>query len=556
MPPKKAKPKKRKVIKKPIPTPPLSGEIAAGDGVIEKKKLTKAQAEALLRVKQAELDALNEKRKLYDAEEKKYDAIINKYEEDNKILFFNHPDKGHLGPYGTWKNNHAQDLIIKAVEEAKYKLISLTGDNQIGKTLMETIMVIAFMRGHWPWEDPKMVGQHLWDKFGFKPPIHIRWIGAGWEDHIKRTLLNEGLDVFWPKSWPVKKKKNNQGVDYHWVDETTGSYLYLMSSDQDVVKFAGSKCDLVIFDEPFPKTIWDENVARIIAKGGFIFIGATIHEEDDLWLYDEILDMEIDSATKKEKIFHLEAAAKVNMGHGTIKKNVADAAFLMTKEGRAKRLEGSKLKSFGRVIRYDELNLTERIDIPPHWMHIAAVDIGVSKPHDVLFMGFDEMERRYFTFEFEVNGNGNDIGEKIIDTMHAHKLRLQEVIIDPLAKAAQFHEDSIYWQLDMYLRKFGIRLSCGSKRKEDGVIQLNKLFKGRIDKFPDLLIFDDLYKTKAQLKIRFDKEGRIPKKNDDQFENGYRLALCQIDYYDPVDEDAVREMNTGGSILSGTDAGY
>jgi len=87
------------------------------------------------------------------------------------------------------------------------------------------------------------------------------------------------------------------------------------------------------------------------------------------------------------------------------------------------------------------------------------------------------------------------------------------------------------------------------------VIQMNKLFKGRIENWPDMMIFDDLYKTKVQLKIRYTKEGKIPKVNDDQFENAYRLSLLDIEYVDPIDEDDWRN-EPEKKILSGVDAGY
>ena len=62
-------------------------------------------------------------------------------------------------------------------------------------------------------------------------------------------------------------------------------------------------------------------------------------------------------------------------------------------------------------------------------------------------------------------------------------------------------------------------------------------------------------KTKVQLKIRYTKEGKIPKVNDDQFENAYRLALLDIEYVDPIDEDDWRN-EPEKKILSGVDAGY
>ena len=513
--------------------------------------LTEKEKKLLIAKKKAQLVVIKKKRNALFKEEERHKAKIQEFERQNKILYFNHPDKGYLGQHGTWDLNDAQKSIIEAMENVKYKLLVLTGDNQIGKTLAATIIVLAFMKGYWPWEDPfitkdKFPGRHLWKSHGFKPPIHIRWIGSGWEEHIQRVLIDEGLAPLWPSIWKVKTKKNNQGVDYKWLDEETGSYLYFMSSEQKLVKFAGSKCDIVLFDEPFPKEIWDENVARIIAKGGKIFVGATI-AENDLWLYDEILDMEADHAKKSEMIFHLEARAKVNYGHGTVKSNVDNAAFLMTKEGREIRLGGSSLKRRGRVVNYTDDNIVERVDIPPQWLIVVAVDIGVSKPHDLLYMAIDEKNRNYFCFEEEIRGDGVKIGESIIRKARKFGLRLFQVIIDPLAKAGQFSDQSIYGQLESYLFKFGIELSAGSKQKDDGIIMLNKGFEKDVNGYPMYYIFEDMYKTKAQMKIRYDKEGKPPKKNDDQFENAYRLALLDIEFFDLDEED--EEGDKSGEIV-------
>lgn len=498
-----------------------------------KKRFSKAVQEELAVLYKAMGSTEKNIQRLEREADKARQALLN-YEKKNKALFFNHPGKGYLGPYGTWKTNPVQEKVFKAIESAKYKLIALTGDNQIGKTLTEIMIAVSFQKGYWVWETPKEVGTHLWDRYGFTPPIHVRIIGAGWEDHIKRVLVKE-LTELWPDSWKKVTRNNNQSVPYYWQCQETKSEIHFMSSDQEVTKFAGQKCHVVIFDEPFTKAIWDENVARIISKGGFIFIGATINNEDHLWLQDEILDMEL-SDEQRGQIIHIEGKAKDNMGHGTKKENVEAAKFLMTKEGQERRLEGKSLKNFGRIIKYDDKNIVPRKDIPPHWITRCAVDIGGSKEHDLLFESYDESNRRYLTFERQVEGHGKEIGEAIMEVVNRNNLRFEGVIIDPLAKQGQKSELSIYYQLSQYLRAFGISLRTGEKLREDGIQMLNNLFRGRVEGHPDLFIFDDLFRTLTQLKIRYDKNGKWPKKNDDQAENAYRLALLPASYIWPDEE--------------------
>jgi hypothetical protein len=68
-------------------------------------------------------------------------------------------------------------------------------------------------------------------------------VGQDWEKHIKAVLTPE-LKKWWPKKRRVKTKKNNNGVDYFWEDEATGSTLEIMSNLQDSDLHEGWSGDL------------------------------------------------------------------------------------------------------------------------------------------------------------------------------------------------------------------------------------------------------------------------------------------------------------------------
>jgi phage terminase large subunit-like protein len=68
-----------------------------------------------------------------------------------------------------------------------------------------------------------------------------------------------------------------------------GSFVELMSYDQDLDKFAGTSRDFVHFDEEPPETIYTENMARLIDRKGHCWITMT-PVEGMTWIYDTIYE--------------------------------------------------------------------------------------------------------------------------------------------------------------------------------------------------------------------------------------------------------------------------
>lgn len=68
-----------------------------------------------------------------------------------------------------------------------------------------------------------------------------------------------------------------------------GSFVELMSYDQDLDKFAGTSRDFVHFDEEPPESIYTENMARLIDRKGRAWITMT-PVEGMTWIYDTVYE--------------------------------------------------------------------------------------------------------------------------------------------------------------------------------------------------------------------------------------------------------------------------
>jgi phage terminase large subunit-like protein len=68
-----------------------------------------------------------------------------------------------------------------------------------------------------------------------------------------------------------------------------GSFVELMSYDQDLDKFAGTSRDFVHFDEEPPEAIYTENMARLVDRKGSMWMTMT-PVEGMTWIYDELYE--------------------------------------------------------------------------------------------------------------------------------------------------------------------------------------------------------------------------------------------------------------------------
>ena len=477
---------------------------------------------------------MREEEALLAQEEKRLTKKLYQLEEKNKMLYFGHPGKGYLGRYGKWEPNPIQKQCFKAFENPAKRIILMAGGNQIGKTLAETAVIMATCRGHWPWETYDEVGAHIWETHNWEPPIRIRWVGQGWEQHIQKVLVEKGIEELWPSDWKISSKKNNLGVKHIFRDELTGSEIQIMSADQDVTKFEGWTGHLCCYDEPIPRNIFVANERGLIANKGKSLMGATLLNQG--WITQDIINRVDKNGIMDKSVSYFTAGIRVNEGFGLDKEGIDHFESQLTDEEKAARIEGIPVFMSSLVLRIDrEQNIIPRIDkLPFNWMVDVAIDIGVAKPHDLTFLATDEKGMKYIIFDEVVRGDGSEIGNYIIDKMKTYRLRINRIITDPLAKSDRNNENTTWDKIDLVLNRHDLYLECGSKYKSDGVILINSYLK-TINKMPALFFFEDCNRAIKQcLNWSYDKKtGEPSKSNDDQCENLYRLILLDTKYEEP-----------------------
>lgn len=473
-----------------------------------------------------------------------------KYEKDNKLLYFTHDDKGYLGKHGKWEYNPIQKRFFKALKNPEKTIFTLTGSNRISKTFSTTgVLALTALRGHFPWEDPDVVGHWFWELHNWEPPIKIRIVGQDWEKHIKGTII-PAIQELWPKSWNIKPKKNNVGVEAYYTDPYTEGTVEIMSNKSESDLFEGWHGHVIVYDEPPKRDVRVACARGLIDFEGIEFFAMTLLKE--AWVEEDIINMELLDGTPDPCVFSATGHIDENVGFGITQKGKDNFAKGLTKDEYAARIDGLSAFRTGLLLEIDKSkHYIERFNIQSHWMIDIGIDIGPTKGHDILYLATAQDGLKYVCFEEHVNGDGTAIADSIIKRKNRYSLRVNRVICDPLAKGDKTNENSTWEKIDIALNRHEMYLEAGCKDKDDGIIEINNLLN-TVNNMPALYVFRDLRIATKQLFGWREVKGIISKKNDDMCENLYRLVLLgteyeeeyQIEYEAPV-QRSVSGRRTG-----------
>lgn len=511
----------------------------------------------LLKAKKKQILDLKKREARLQGEEEKYQSKLIQSERDNKIFYLGHEGKGYLGDHGKWELNNLQKQLMKAFEDPKKKVFTYTGANRIGKTFISLIMIYASLTGKWPWE-PKEKAGLIWELFGWKPPIKVRWVGQDWEKHIKTVLIPK-IKELWPKSHAIESRKNNVGVEAFWTEQTLLGTLEIMSNKQESALFEGWNGHLVVYDEPPQR---DNRVAcargLIDFKGKEIFAMTLLKEA---WVDQEVIKAVDEKGNIDMAVFNINGKIYDNIGFGIDEEGVNQFSKILREDEREARIKGVPSYLAGKILNFNrERHVMKRFEIPPSWPIDVAIDIGIAKPHDILFVATSPRGFYYACFEFQVRGDGTAIGEEVIRKIKKYRLRINRIIGDPLAKSDKNQENTTWEKMDTVLMKYGYMLEVGSKQKDDGILRINDLLSSEYGE-PSLYLFSDMPRVIMQCDGWMYDENGVPKKykmnekpGDDQCENLYRIALLETEYSDPdFDYGAYQSSRSSSSSADGQD---
>jgi hypothetical protein len=465
-----------------------------------------------------------------------------KFLKENKIYAFCKPDdlgrqteiacgeKLYMPP------NPKQALILEAWDDPEKKVFALTGGNRLGKTVCGVLVAESVVFGRWPWSDKPIPFPH-------KKSRRVRYIGSGWESHIKTVVIPK-LKEWWPKGRPLETKKNNQGVDATWKDLATGSTLEIMSTSQQSDVFEGWDGDLVVYDEPPPREIRVACARGLIDRGGREFFVATLLKE--AWIHREVIKALDKDGHPDKTVFNVTGEIYDNVGYGLNEVDIEQFAKTLKPEEKEARLYGkpSYMSSlvFPRFNR--DQHIKEPFKIPLDWIVDISIDFHPSKPWAVVFLATAKNNFKYVCKEIWQHGNPKAIAEDIIRIVRAGDYRIGRVTIDPLSRSGEDNDNDVFRIVADTLGSRNISLEVASKDKDNGIALLNNLLWTE-NSMPGLFFFRDCPKTITQVEdLMYDPESlksTAMKVDDDFTECLYRLALLDTQWfseaaYNPVNE--------------------
>jgi len=457
------------------------------------------------------------------------------YRRNNLLKFFTLPKEE-----GGMPANPLQAELLEAWDNPEYKVLTYTGANRTGKTTILTIIAFSVMFGKWLWNDQK-----IW--FPHNNPRKCRITGQDWEKQIKAVLMPE-LKKWWPKSRKLvggRPKKNNNGVEYWWEDEKTGSTLEVMSNLQDSDLHEGWYGDFSGYDEPPKREIRVANARGLVDRQGRELFAMTLLKE--AWVDREVIKAVDESGKPDRTVFSVNGDINVNIGYGITQKGVDQFIKTLTDDeisarihGKPSYMSGLVYPTFKRPLR-PRGHLVERFSVPVNWIIDIAFDIHPREKQAVLFVATNEKHERYVIDEIWEHGDGDMVADEVIRRIIRNAYRVGSAIIDPLSKStgeAQFDEDSTFRKVQKKLWQHDIPLSVASKDKNSGILAVKDHLLGPNNE-PSIFVFEDcvrfIYEIEGYL---WDEKTGKPKDADDHMmENLYRILLLDTHYTEPDDEE-------------------
>ena len=437
----------------------------------------------------------------------------------------------HFREGDIWRPNPAQVRLIEAWDDPAKKVFSLCGANRIGKTTMGVIIGFSVLFGEWPWSGKKIPFIH-------KDPRKVRYVGQGWESHVK-TVVEPELKKMWPKCRLVETKKNNQGVEAVWKDLATGSILEIMSNNQESDTFEGWSGDLIIWDEPPSRNNRIAAARGLVDRQGRELFVATLLKE--AWIHREVIKARLPNGDPDLSVYNVNADISVNIGYGLTQEGVDQFIKTLRKEEIEARIKGQPsylgnlvLPNFNR-----DVHCKDRFKIPLDWIVDISIDFHPSKPWAVLFEATAPKDFHYMYDFIHEKGNPKFIAEEIVRKIRSSELFVNSITIDPLSKGdenAHIEAETVFKIMEKVFRSYNYKLETASKDKDNGISILNDSFLSE-NGMPSRYIFKDMGIVIEQLEDwMYDPETFRPsKENDDFCELAYRIALRDTRWQDPYD---------------------
>lgn len=265
-----------------------------------------------------------------------------------------------------------------------------------------------------------------------------------------------------------------------------GSFVELMSYDQDLDKFAGTSRDFVHFDEEPPETIYTENMARLIDRRGHCWITMT-PVEGMTWIFDTIYEKGI-LGNPNIDITEVDMAENPHLDQ----QEVHEFLDSLSEDEREARGSGKFVQMGGLVYKTfnPKIHVIDEIDpsefVGQNYKHYMSLDHGFNNPTAALWHAVD-LDNQVVTFdEHYESGRIIEYHAQVIHAKNGDHRRIPDInICDPaLAQRQGVTGTSI--QTEYAIR--GIGFALGNNDVQTGVVKVSQYLDLREDGTPSWYI--------------------------------------------------------------------
>jgi len=157
-------------------------------------------------------------------------------------------------------------------DQSREKL--LRAGNQWGKTRAGAREALWIMTGEHPWRPVK------------QGPVRGRVVTYSWVQSVEvQRRINEIIPKFLVDGYDFNDQRGFVGAK---IKLKNGSLLEIMTAGQDTIAHGAAALDFVWVDEPPPRPLYSELLARLLVKKGTLFLTMTPIGRPVDWLIDEI----------------------------------------------------------------------------------------------------------------------------------------------------------------------------------------------------------------------------------------------------------------------------
>jgi phage terminase large subunit-like protein len=258
---------------------------------------------------------------------------------------------------------------------------------------------------------------------------------------------------------------------------SNGSTIEFMSYDQDLDKFAGTSRHWIHFDEEPPKSIYIENMARIIDTDGDFWITMT-PVEGMTWVYEDLYEQNHNNADGVVEVIEVNTLENPYLTRNAIQSFIDS----IDKDEADARIKGEFIQVGGRIYKNFDPTigglhvLSEPIEKPKQrfkdCLWIMCLDHGLNNPTAVLWLavdtkGFITVFREHYRKEWTIDQHAAHINK--INREHG---RIPDLMVaDPsIANRNPVTGTSIH---EEYI-KYGLPFVMGNNDVKAGIIRVKK----------------------------------------------------------------------------------